>query len=41
VYRRLAFGPAFWSFAFPYAAVATFALHWINYGRPVGYRIWA
>ncbi|MEU6717920.1 hypothetical protein ABZ897_41180 [Nonomuraea sp. NPDC046802] len=41
VYRRLAFGPAFWSFAFPYAAVATFALHWINYGRPVGYMVWA
>jgi tellurite resistance protein len=41
VYRRLAFGPAFWSFAFPYAAVATFALHWINYGKPVGYKIWA
>jgi tellurite resistance protein len=41
VYRRLSFGPAFWSFAFPYAAVATFALHWINYGRPVGYKIWA
>ncbi|WP_051114194.1 hypothetical protein [Actinopolymorpha alba] len=41
VYRRLAFGPAFWSFAFPYAAVATFALHWINYGRPVGYAVWA
>jgi tellurite resistance protein len=41
VYRRLAFGPAFWSFAFPYAAVATFALHWINYGRPVGYTVWA
>jgi tellurite resistance protein len=41
VYRRLAFTPAFWSFAFPYAAVATFALHWINYGKPPGYRIWA
>jgi tellurite resistance protein len=41
VYRRLSFGPAFWSFAFPYAAAATFALHWINYGRPVGYKIWA
>jgi tellurite resistance protein len=41
VYRRLSFGPAFWSFAFPYAAVATFALHWINYGRPVGYKVWA
>jgi tellurite resistance protein len=41
VYRRLTFTPAFWSFAFPYAAVATFALHWINYGKPVGYKIWA
>jgi tellurite resistance protein len=41
VYRRLAFTPAFWSFAFPYAAVATFALHWLNYGKPSGYKIWA
>ena len=41
MYRHLAFTPAFWSFAFPYAAVATFALHWINYGKPPGYRIWA
>ena len=41
VYRRLSFGPAFWSFAFPYSAVATFALHWINYGRPAGYSMWA
>jgi len=37
VYRRLSFGPAFWSFAFPYAAAATFALHWINYGKPAGH----
>jgi tellurite resistance protein len=41
VYRHLAFTPAFWSFAFPYAAAATFALHWINYGKPVGYKILA
>ncbi|GAA3708272.1 dicarboxylate transporter/tellurite-resistance protein TehA [Nonomuraea antimicrobica] len=41
VYRRLAFSPAFWSFAFPYAAVATFALHWIHYGKPVGHTVWA
>ncbi|NJC70029.1 TDT family transporter [Planosporangium thailandense] len=41
VYRRLSFTPAFWSFGFPYAAVATFALHWINYGRPAGYKVWA
>jgi tellurite resistance protein len=41
VYRQLSFAPGFWAFAFPYAAVATFALHWLNYGKPVGYRIWA
>jgi tellurite resistance protein len=41
VYRRLAFTPAFWSFAFPYAAAATFALHWLNYGKPFGYKIWS
>jgi tellurite resistance protein len=41
VYRKLSFGPAFWSFAFPYSAVATFALHWINYGKPAGYTVWA
>ncbi|MGW0227211.1 SLAC1 family transporter [Actinopolymorpha singaporensis] len=41
VYRRLAFGPAFWSFAFPYAAAATFALHLINYGRPAGRVVWS
>jgi tellurite resistance protein len=41
VYRRLSFGPAFWSFAFPYSAVATFALHWINYGKPAGHTVLA
>jgi tellurite resistance protein len=41
VYRHLGFTPGFWAFAFPYAAVATFTLHWLNYGKPVGYRIWA
>jgi tellurite resistance protein len=41
VYRRLTFAAEFWPFAFPYAAVAAFALHWINYGRPAGYKIWA
>jgi tellurite resistance protein len=41
VYRKLSFGPAFWSFAFPYSAVATFALHWINYGKPAGHAVWA
>jgi tellurite resistance protein len=41
VYRHLAFTPASWSFAFPYAAAATFALHWLNYGKPLGYKTWA
>jgi tellurite resistance protein len=41
VYRQLHFSLAFWAFAFPYAAVATFALHWIEYTRPPGARIWA
>lgn len=41
LYLRLAFVPAFWSFGFPYAAVATFALHWISYGKPAGYKVWA
>lgn len=39
LYRRIGgFTPAFWSFAFPYAAAATFALHIIAYARPAGYR---
>lgn len=33
-YRRLSFGPAFWSFTFSYTAVATFALHSIERRRP-------
>ncbi|MFF5229488.1 hypothetical protein [Dactylosporangium sp. NPDC000521] len=41
VYRHLRFTSAFWAYAFPYAAVATFALHWIAYGHPPGTRIWA
>nr|BFE60003.1 hypothetical protein GCM10020063_045290 [Dactylosporangium thailandense] len=41
VYRHLRFTSGFWAYAFPYAAVATFALHWIAYAHPPGYRIWA
>jgi tellurite resistance protein len=41
VYRHLHFSAGFWAYAFPYAAVATFALHWISYAHPPGYRIWA
>jgi tellurite resistance protein len=40
-YRQLSFTPGFWAFAFPYAAVATFALHWVIYAKPPGYKIWA
>jgi tellurite resistance protein len=29
VYRRLSFTPSFWAFAFSYAAVAIYALHWL------------
>ncbi|GAA4244835.1 SLAC1 family transporter [Dactylosporangium darangshiense] len=41
VYRHLHFTSGFWAFAFPYAAVATFTLHWVVYAHPPGYRIWA
>ncbi|GGM26200.1 hypothetical protein ACFFX1_16745 [Dactylosporangium sucinum] len=41
LYRKLPFTLGFWAFAFPYAAVATFTLHWIEYARPPGYRIWS
>lgn len=41
VYRHLHFNSGFWAYAFPYAAVATFALHWIAYAHPPGHRIWA
>lgn len=40
-YRHLRFNPGFWAFAFPYAAVATFTLHWVAYAHPPGYRFWA
>jgi tellurite resistance protein len=35
-YRVLSFGPGFWAFTFSYAAVATFALHWIALSRVAG-----
>ncbi|MGI5239632.1 hypothetical protein [Dactylosporangium sp. CA-139066] len=41
MYRKLSFTLGFWSFAFPYAAVATFTLHWIQYARPPGYQVWS
>ncbi|WP_433053469.1 hypothetical protein [Dactylosporangium sp. CS-033363] len=41
LYRHLHFSSSLWAYAFPYAAVATFALHWIDYVHPPGYGIWA
>jgi tellurite resistance protein len=35
-YARLKFTPAFWAFAFSYAAAATDALLWLRLGRVVG-----
>jgi tellurite resistance protein len=34
LFLRLRFAATFWSFTFSYTAVATFALHWIEQGRP-------
>lgn len=40
LYRRAPFGPGSWSFAFTYATVATFALHWIGHEHPPGAAAW-
>ncbi|NHC47441.1 SLAC1 family transporter [Motilibacter aurantiacus] len=39
-YRTAPFGPAFWSFSFSYAAVATTALTWLSLEAPSGQRLW-
>ena len=42
VYRRLSFTPGFWSFAFAYAAAASYALAWLAISKPpaaTGYAI--
>jgi tellurite resistance protein len=36
LYRRLSFTPSFWSFTFPPANMALFALRWLELERPVG-----
>jgi tellurite resistance protein len=36
VYLKLPFAPTFWSLAFSYAAVAAYALRWIQSQDPVG-----
>lgn len=46
LYRRLSFTPGFWTFAFSYATVAVYALHWLALARaawaaPLSYLILA
>jgi tellurite resistance protein len=36
LYRRLSFSPGFWSFTFPPANMALFALRWLQFEHPVG-----
>jgi len=41
LYSRAPFGPAFWSFTFSFASVATLALHWIDHQRGAAASVWA
>ena len=34
MYRQLSFSPGFWSFTFPTAAVALYAVQWLQIGNP-------
>jgi tellurite resistance protein len=36
LYRRLSFTPGFWSFTFPPANMALFALRWLDLEHPAG-----
>ncbi|MER7889082.1 hypothetical protein ABTX15_04575 [Micromonospora sp. NPDC094482] len=40
LYLRLNFAPSLWALTFPWAAVATTALHWITGGEPPGQRVY-
>ncbi|NMO51096.1 transporter [Actinoplanes sp. TBRC 11911] len=40
-YLRLSFSLGFWSFTFPYAAVARFAVEWLGLEKPAEWKIWA
>jgi tellurite resistance protein len=41
LYRTLSFTPGFWSFTFPFAALATFALRWLDLEQPAGGGVYA
>jgi tellurite resistance protein len=41
VYGRLKFSPGFWSFTFPWSAVAGLALTWLHIERPAGQAIYS
>jgi tellurite resistance protein len=41
VYCRLKFNPGFWSFTFPWAAIAGLALTWLHIERPAGQTVYA
>jgi tellurite resistance protein len=40
-YARLRFSPGFWSFTFPWCAVAGLALRWLQIERPPGQAVYA
>jgi tellurite resistance protein len=40
-YARLRFSPGFWSFTFPWCAVAGLALRWLGIERPPGQAVYA
>jgi tellurite resistance protein len=41
LYRQLSFSASFWTFTFPTAATATFALHWLTLEHPAGHKAYA
>jgi hypothetical protein len=41
LYRTLSFTPVFWSFTFPCATMATFALRWLALEHPAGGSVYA
>jgi tellurite resistance protein len=41
LYRAAGFSAGFWSFTFPWAAMATLALRWLALEHPAGQRVYA